>query len=88
MREFGFDVPELSPELFMAENRVVRMGEPPIRIEILTNLSGIEFRRSFQSREVSEVEGVQLNFLGLDDLKANKKAAGRHQDLSDLEHLS
>ena len=63
------------------------MGAPPIRIEILTSISGVEFSRCYASRETAEIEGVQIDFISLEHLKANKRAAGRHQDLSDLEHL-
>lgn len=87
VRKFGFDVPEVRAELFLEKNRVIRMGEPPIRIKILTTLSGVEFGACYASREVALVEGVQVNFIAGADLKKNKKAAGRHQDLSDLEHL-
>jgi predicted nucleotidyltransferase len=87
VREFGFDVPELSRELFLEKDRVIRMGEPPIRIEILTSLSGVNFSDCYAEREVADVEGLQLNVIDLEHLKANKRAAGRYQDLSDLEHL-
>ena len=43
LREFGFTTPLLSPELFLAPNNVVRMGSPPVRIEILTSVSGVDF---------------------------------------------
>ena len=87
VREFGFDVPNLSSDLFLEQDRVVRMGEPPVRIEILTNISGVDFNDCFESREIADLEGLPLPFIGLQHLKANKAAAGRHQDLSDLEHL-
>jgi len=87
VREFGFDVPDLSSDLFLEEDRVVRMGEPPVRIEILTNISGVEFSDCFESRQIADLEGLAVPFIGLKHLKANKAAAGRHQDLSDLEHL-
>jgi hypothetical protein len=87
LREFGFDVPELRRELFLEEDRIIRLGEPPIRIEILTNLSGVEFAECYAARDLVELEGLQISVIGLQHLKANKKAAGRYQDLSDLEHL-
>jgi len=87
LREFGFGMPELSPELFLEPERVVRMGVPPMRIEILTSISGVEFRDCYARKESTLVDDLQIPFLALEDLKANKRAAGRHQDLSDLEHL-
>ena len=87
IREFGFDVPDLSADLFLEEERVIRMGEPPLRIEILTSVSGVKFKKSFESREMALVDGLPIPFIGLEQLKLNKAAAGRFQDLSDLEHL-
>jgi predicted nucleotidyltransferase len=87
LREFGFGMPEVTRELFVERDRVIRMGEPPIRIEILTSLSGVEFTECYEDRELADLEGVQVNVIALNHLKENKKAAGRYQDLSDLEHL-
>ena len=44
IREFGFDVPDLSEELFLQKGRIIRMGIEPVRIELLTEISGCEFR--------------------------------------------
>jgi predicted nucleotidyltransferase len=87
LRDFGFDLPELSEELFLEKDKVIRLGVPPIRIEILTSISGVEFNPCYNARQTVEIEGVQVDFISLEHLKANKRAAGRHQDLSDLEHL-
>ena len=87
LRRFGFDVPELTPELFLSRDTIVRMGVPPIRIEVATSLSGVEFRDCYSNRIQVELDGVPVNIMSLPDLKANKKAAGRHKDLDDLEHL-
>jgi len=87
LKEFGFDLPELSPELFLKEWQVVRMGVPPVRIEIATTISGVNFRECYAERVVVELDGVKVNLISLKHLKLNKKASGRHQDLADLEKL-
>lgn len=87
LREFGFDVPGLSPELFLREGQIIRMGEPPLRIEIATTISGVEFDECFAERQVEILDGIQVNLISLKDLKVNKKASGRHKDLNDLENL-
>ncbi len=87
LQEFGFDLPELNTELFLAPDSIVRMGVPPMRIEILTSVSGIEFDDSFMQRVVDTLDGIEVNLISLDMLKQNKKASGRHKDLDDLEHL-
>lgn len=87
LKEFGFDVPDLEPGLFLESDRVIRMGHPPLRIELLTSVSGVSFSKSFRTRVQDTIEGVPVCFIGLEKLKENKQASGRHKDLDDLEHL-
>jgi hypothetical protein len=87
LREFGFDVPGLSLDLFLKEGQIIRMGEPPLRIEIATTISGVEFDECFAERRVEVFDDIQINFISLKHLKVNKKASGRHKDLNDLENL-
>jgi hypothetical protein len=88
LAEFGFDLPDLEETLFLQENKVVRMGIPPMRLEILTSISGVQFDACFEDRTIDEIDGVRVNLISLERLKQNKKASGRHKDLNDLEHLS
>jgi hypothetical protein len=88
LKEFGFNVPALTKELFLEEGRITQMGVPPVRIEILTRISGVRFDQCYANRVVTEVEGLKFNVIGLSDLKKNKKAAGRLKDLNDLENLT
>ena len=88
LKEFGFDVPELSPELFLTEDQVIRMGMPPVRLEILTSISGVTFEECFAERVVGELDGVPVNLISLRHLKLNKRASGRNKDLNDLENLA
>ncbi len=87
LHEFGFNVPELDADLFLAPDSIVRMGVPPMRLEILTSISGIEFDEAYPQRIVDNLDGVEVNLISLDMLKRNKKASGRFKDLDDLEHL-
>jgi len=87
LKEFGLDVPGLSPALFLKEGQIVRMGMPPVRIEIATSISGVKFEECYLKRVVDELDGVTVNFIDLEHLKINKKASGRHIDLNDLENL-
>jgi hypothetical protein len=87
LREFGFDVPELEPDLFLQPDRVVRMGHPPLRIELLTSVSGVDFSDCYSAREQDEIDETPVYFIGLEKLKENKRASGRHKDLDDLENL-
>ena len=87
VREFGFTMAEVSPVLFRKEHQVVRMGVPPVRIEILTTLSGVTFPECFRARVVDDMDGVPANLISSPHLKINKRAAGRFKDLDDLENL-
>ena len=88
IREFGFAVDGLSPDLFLQENKVIRMGVPPFRIEVVTTISGVSFHECYAERTVDVLDDVEVNLISLKHLKANKKAAGRLKDLTDLEHLA
>jgi hypothetical protein len=87
LKEFGFDAPELSPQLFSEDWQIVRLGVPPVRIEIATTISGVDFGECYSERVVDMLDDVEVNLISLKHLKANKKASGRHQDLADLENL-
>jgi len=87
LKEFGFDTPQLSEELFLKEKNIVRMGIAPMRIEILNTISGVNFEECFQQRVVDEIDGIEVNIISLEQLKINKKASGRHKDLDDYENL-
>ncbi len=88
IKEFGFDVLDLSVELFLEQKRVIRMGVPPIRIEILTDIDGVEFNQCYRKKTVDEIDGVNVCIIDYENLKKNKKASGRLKDLADLEFLS
>ncbi len=85
VREFGFR--EVEPELFLQPAKVIRMGQPPLRVEILTSISGVEFSNCFENRSVADLGGTTASFIGAEDLRTNKKASGRLKDLADLEQL-
>ena len=87
LKEYGFGTPDLKPSLFLVEDKVVRMGVPPLRIDILTSIEGVQFDDCFKRRQVIAIGELELSLISLADLKANKKATGRHQDLTDLDHL-
>jgi predicted nucleotidyltransferase len=87
LRAFGFDIPSLVPELFMQPDGMVRFGEPPLRIELLTSISGVEFQACFARRQRVRFDGIMVNLIQLADLKKNKAASGRPKDLDDLQML-
>ena len=87
LKEFGFDPPRLSSQLFLKEWQIIRLGVPPVQIELATTVSGVDFTECYAQRVVDLLDGVQVNLISLKHLKINKEACGRHQDLADLENL-
>ena len=87
LREFGFDVPELSTELFLQNDQIVRMGVEPVRIEVMTSISGVEFDECYRERLETTLDNEPVSLINLRHLQINKQASGRLKDLSDLENL-
>lgn len=87
VKAFGFDVPELNRSLFLNPEKIVRFGVPPIRIEIMTEIDGVEFSSCYKNRELGVWDDVVVSLISLADLKTNKKASGRNKDLTDLDYL-
>jgi hypothetical protein len=87
LREFGFDAPNLNRDLFLTIDKIIRMGVPPLRIELHTGISGVEFRDCYRRRVHCTMDGVAVSVLSLDDLKRNKRASNRAKDLADLDNL-
>lgn len=87
LEDFGFGSAELTTDLFLKEDSIIRMGLPPMRIEILTTISGVSFETCYQDRVEGVFGGTEVTLISLDDLKRNKRASGRYKDLDDLEHL-
>ena len=86
LRDFGFASAGLTATDFQPDI-VIQLGHPPRRIDLLTQIDGVQFESCWLRRESVEVDGVTLPFIGLDDFKANKLASGRLKDLADLEAL-
>ena len=87
LSEFGFSSLELSVEDFLERGYVIQLGQPPNRIDILTQVDGLEFENCYPTKVILEIEGVRVDFIDLENLKKNKQASGRLQDLADLENL-
>jgi len=88
LKMFGFDHPDLKPDLFLQEKKILRMGFPPMRLEITTSISGVEFDECYRSRIMDTLDEVEVNLIDLENLKKNKKASGRTKDIADVEQLS
>ena len=85
LNEFGLS--DFSPELLMTPGNILRMGHPPLRIEIINQASGIEIFDCYKRRKIITVDGINISLISKDDLIINKKASGRFKDLADVENL-
>ncbi len=87
LEQFGLGSLGLKAEDFLEADQIIQLGYPPSRIDLLTSLSGIRFEECYPLRVTTKLEGIDVNFIDLENLRKNKKAAGRLQDLADLENL-
>jgi predicted nucleotidyltransferase len=88
IREFGFDAPALSETLFLQKGRMIRMGVEPVRIELLTEISGCEFSECYAQKVEATLDGIPVKIISLADLIRNKLRSGRLKDLDDARKLS
>jgi predicted nucleotidyltransferase len=84
---FGFGSVKLTEGDFLVPNQIIQLGYPPNRIDLLTSLSGVNFAACYPARVEVDIDGVAVPFIDLENLRKNKQAAGRTQDLADLENL-
>jgi hypothetical protein len=88
LRDFGFDLEGLTWEDFAVEGKVVQLGYPPLRIDIMTSIDGVGFDGAWQRRVDASYGDQRVHFISKQDLIANKQVSGRKQDKLDLESLT
>lgn len=86
LKKFGapLDHDGITAQTFTETQLVYQIGIAPVRIDILTEITGVEFADAWTKRVASTFFGVPVHFISLDDLMANKRALGRGSDLKDL----
>jgi len=87
LADFGFDQVNLGEKDFTTPGKIVQLGVPPNRIDLVTSIDGVEFDQAWRRRVETEYTGTRLLVIHRDDLIANKKATGRDQDTLDLKAL-
>jgi predicted nucleotidyltransferase len=85
--QFGFGSLGLEAKDFLSPDEIIQLGYPPNRIDILTTLPGVDFQSCYDTRVEVTIDEIMVNFINLENLKKNKRATGRLQDLADLENL-
>jgi len=87
LETFGAPMDQVSVEALTSEDQVLQIGVAPVRIDILTSISGVTFSDAWARRDTVELEGLRIPVLSLADLQTNKRATGRPQDLVDLQWI-
>ena len=85
--QFGFASLGLQAADFLTRDQIIQLGYPPNRIDVITTATGVDFETCYAARVQADVNGLLVNFIDLESLKRNKRSAGRHQDLADVENL-
>lgn len=86
LKKFGAPLEHdgITSETFTNKQVVYQIGIAPVRIDILAEITGVQFPDAWEKRVASTFFGVPVHFISLDDLVANKQALGRASDLKDL----
>ena len=87
LKEFGFASLPLSPEDFLAPEHVVQLGVAPVRIDIMTSISGVSWEEAKGGRVEGKYGDIKVFFIGKKEYIRNKRATGRKQDLADLDAI-
>jgi hypothetical protein len=85
--DFGFGSLDLTVDDFRKPDSVVQLGVPPVRIDIITSLTGVSWEEADKGKKEGLYGDVPVFFLGREQYVANKRAIGRKKDLADLESL-
>jgi len=87
LHEFGFGSLDISENDFLEPDRIIQLGNPPLRIDILTSISGVEFDEAWSSKIRGRYGSQTVYFIGKNEFRKNKKMSGRKSDLEDLDKL-
>jgi hypothetical protein len=87
LNDFGFGSLGLTIEDFSTPNQIIQLGVPPVRIDLITSLTGIQWEDAYREKVAGHFGSVQVNYIGRSKFIKNKIATNRQKDLSDLEAL-
>ena len=87
LKEFGAPLTNLTPDDFTQKDYFYQMGKPPLRVDVMMSIPGIEFEEAWTNRELVQLDDLEIPFISRSDLIRAKKASGRPQDKIDVERL-
>ena len=84
---FGFGSAGIDVSTLTTPEKIIQLGRPPNRIDLLTSITAVDFDEAWDSRVTAEIDGLTVPFVGREVLLKNKRATGRAKDLADVEEL-
>ena len=87
LADFGFSSPDITIDDFQNRDNVIQLGLPPVRIDLITSISGVTWKEADASKEPGFFGDVSVSYIGKEQFIINKRATGRRKDLADLESL-
>jgi len=87
VKEFGMQSLGLKEADFLRPGYITQIGYPPLRIDILNNIDGLEFKEAKKEMQIIDTDGLSVRYIGLHDFVKNKLASGRPQDLTDIKEI-
>jgi hypothetical protein len=87
LEEFGFGSLGLTEADFLNPNRVIQLGVPPVRVDLVTSIDGVSWEQVWAGKEAGQYGATPVAFIGRAEFIINKRASGRRKDVADLEAL-
>lgn len=88
LTEFGFGSLNLTEEDFAFPDKIVQLGVPPVRVDIITSISGVSWKEAFSGKVEGKYGTIPVRYIGRTGFIKNKRTTGRKKDLADLEALN
>ncbi|MBI1871549.1 MAG: nucleotidyl transferase AbiEii/AbiGii toxin family protein [Chlamydiae bacterium] len=87
LTQFGFGSLDVSPLDFESPGKIVQLGVPPVRIDIITSTTGVSWEDAVSGKVDGKYGDIPVSYMGREEFISNKKAMGRKKDLADVEAL-
>ena len=87
LNDFGFGKVGLEEADFSEPDRIIQLGVPPVRVDLITSITGVTWEEAKRYRQQGVFGNVTVYYIGKQQFIANKKALGRKKDLADIEAL-
>jgi predicted nucleotidyltransferase len=85
--EFGFAALGFERTDFLKPGYITQIGQPPLRIDILNSIDGVSFEEAVKNKQIIDIDGLAVAYVGLRDFIKNKEATDRLKDRSDIEEI-